>query len=69
MTQADLTVAILREIRDGIGETNARLDTVKVELKAEMAGLRDEVRQTNARLAVVEQTLKDLAAQLLMLAT
>jgi hypothetical protein len=33
---------------------------MRVELKAEIA-------QTNARLAVVEETLKDLAAQLLML--
>lgn len=71
----ELTVAILREIRDGvretrdevrrtrddlsgmIGQTNARLDQTNTRLD-----------QTNARLATVEETLRDLAAQQLILA-
>ena len=64
MADADLTVAILREIRDEIrttrGDLGERLDAVRVELKA-------EIGETNARLTTVEETLKELAAQLLTL--
>jgi chromosome segregation ATPase len=78
MAESDVTVAILREIRDEIRGSNIRLDAVRVELKSEIAEqgqqLRAEVQETNqrlsgveARLAAVEETLKDLAAQQLML--
>ena len=74
MADGDLTVAILREIRDeirstrtelgaAIGETNSRLDQTNSRLDSTNSRL----DQTNARLERVEDALKDLAAQQLML--
>jgi chromosome segregation ATPase len=71
VTDSDLTLAVLREIRDEIkstrtelkgeiAQTNDRLGVMHTELKAEIV-------QTNERLGVVETTLQDLAAQLVML--
>ena len=74
MADADLTVAILREIRDEIrttrvelkgeiGATNHRLDGVN----AKLDGVNDRVDGVCSRLDVVEVTLKDLAGQQLLL--
>ena len=67
MADADLTVAILCEIRDEIR-------TTRVELKAEIGqtnkrldALTDRVDGVTQRLDVVEVTLKDLAGQQLIL--
>ena len=70
MADADLTVAILREIRDEIrttrvelkaeiGQTNKRLD----DLTDRVDGVNSRVDGVNQRLDVVEITLKDLAGQ------
>ena len=60
MADTDLTVAILREIRDEIRSTrtdlNARLDETNTRLA-----------ETNTRLEVVETTLSDFSGQHLML--
>jgi phage shock protein A len=50
----DLTVTILREIRDGIRQTNERLDQTRAELSA-------RIEQTNERL---DQTREELAARI-----
>jgi hypothetical protein len=71
VADSDLTVSILREIRDEIRTTNQHLDTTRVELKAEISAarveLKAEIGETNQRLDVVEVTLKDLAGQQLVL--
>ena len=67
MADADLTVAILREIRDEIRGTNGRFD----QLGGRVDRLHDDLvllrHETNARLEKIEETLRDLAAQQLML--
>lgn len=71
MTDSDLTLSILREIRDAVVTTNARIDDTNVELRAmksEMIEVKGELRVTNARLEVVEHTVKDAAGQIVMLA-
>jgi hypothetical protein len=67
MAESDVTVAILREIRDEIRGSNVRLDAVRVELKAEIQETNQRLIGVETRLAAVEETLKDLAAQQLML--
>lgn len=71
MTDSDLTLSILREIRDAVVTTNARIDDTNVELRAmktELTEVKGELRQTNARLEIVEHTVKDAAGQIVMLA-
>ena len=70
---ADLTIQILREIRDGVRATNERLDgligrvdglNVRVDtLNERVDGLSGRVDQTNERLDLVEKTLADMAGQ------
>jgi flagellar capping protein FliD len=68
---ADVTVEILKDIRDAVRETNVRLEAVRVELKAEIAQTNarlDAVEKTlDTRLDAVEKTLAEMAAQLLFL--
>ena len=77
MADSDLTVQILREIRDGIHTTNDKLDQTRTELGQRIDETRTELSQrvdetiqrldgTNQRLDVVETTLKDLAGQQLI---
>lgn len=47
---ADLTVEILKQIRDGIGQTNARLDQTNVRLDQMREELLARIDQTNGRL-------------------
>jgi len=60
----DITVEILRDIRDGVRETNSRIDVLRDDLSARIDALRDEfaqrLDQTNERLANVEHGLNDL---------
>jgi len=56
MTQSDITVEILREIRDAVRVTNDRIDLVRVDLGG-------RIDETNRRLDVVEGTLLDLVEQ------
>ncbi len=68
MTDSDLTLSILREIRDAVVATNSRIDGTNIELRAMKTELKDELRVTNARLEIVEHTVKDAAGQIVMLA-
>jgi NTP pyrophosphatase (non-canonical NTP hydrolase) len=52
----DVTVEILKEIRDAVRETNVRVDQTNQRLD-----------QTNQRLDLVEKTLADMAAQFLFI--
>ena len=56
MADSDVTIEILKEIRDGIRETNGRLDLTNKRLD----GLESTV---SLRLGAVESTLLDLAEQ------
>lgn len=77
MTDSDLTVAILREIRDEIRGTNSRLDHTNARLDQTNARLDQTVDrldqtigrldQTNSRFEVVEHTVLDAAGQLVIL--
>ncbi len=68
MTDSDLTLSILREIRDAVVATNSRIDDTNLELRAMKTELKDELRVTNARLEAVEHTVQDAAGQIVMLA-
>lgn len=64
----------LKGLRSDVQGVRAETIAVRTELKAEIGSLRDEVHITNERLDitnkrldVVETTLRDLAAQLLIL--
>ncbi|HEY3355252.1 MAG TPA: hypothetical protein VGQ83_18510 [Polyangia bacterium] len=63
----DLTLEILKDIRDAVRETNVRLDTVRTEVSARLDTVRTELSarldQTNTRLDAVEHTLSDMAGQ------
>ena len=59
MTNADLTMMILREIRDEIRKTNERLDSTNERLD----GMTHRADATNERLDKVEGALLDLTQQ------
>ena len=63
MSGDELTVAILREIRDEIRTTNQRLDVTNQRLDV----TNQRLETTNQRLEVVETTVTDFAAQHLVL--
>ena len=71
MPDSDLTVAVLREIRDEIRTTRtdlgAGIDRVRSELSERIGQTNSRLDETNARLGKVEEALADLAAQQLML--
>jgi chromosome segregation ATPase len=67
VTDSDLTLAVLREIRDEIKSTRTELKGEIAQTNDRLTELKAEVVQTNERLGVVETTLQDLAAQLVML--
>ena len=54
-TDGDLTVAILREIRDEIRTTNERMDALRVGLSERIDGLSERQDRTNDRLDLVVQ--------------
>lgn len=68
---ADVTVEILREIRDEIIATRTELKTEISQVKTELTEFKTEVSEkldtTNSRLEVVEHTLTDFAQQHLLL--
>jgi chromosome segregation ATPase len=71
LTDSDLTLAVLREIRDELKSTrtdlSGRLDAVRTELKAEIASVGARIDVTNERLALVEETLRDLVGRQVIL--
>lgn len=78
MTDSEITIAILKDIRDAVRGTNDRIDTLDKNLSSRIDsldknlstridGLSTRVDQTNERLSIVEHTVRDLATQLIML--
>jgi hypothetical protein len=51
MEPFDLTVEILKDIRDGVRTTNTRIDETNTRLDAGLAGLREQQVHTEIRLA------------------
>ncbi len=72
MTEAaDLTIHLLREIRDGIGQTNTRLDQTVARLDQTVLRLDQSIERqdgTNLRLDRVEGSLVHVEASLVDLA-
>jgi hypothetical protein len=50
MQPTDLTIEILKSIRDEVRTTNVRIDDLRDEVRGSVGGLRDEVRNTNLRI-------------------
>lgn len=74
MTDSELTVQLLRDIRDQlvgtnrrIDDTNKRLDDTNKSLDDGFRAVNDRIDLTNDRLAIVETTVRDCAQQLVML--
>ncbi|HEV7557258.1 MAG TPA: hypothetical protein VGO00_17445 [Kofleriaceae bacterium] len=78
MVESEITIGLLREIRDEIKangvELKSEIGGLRSEVKSEIGGLRTEVGElrstlevTNERLAVVERTVNDAATQILFL--
>lgn len=71
MADADLTATILRQIRDEIvttrTELRGELRDLRTELKAEIHEVKTELEVTNMRLEVVEHTVRDAAAQIVVI--
>jgi hypothetical protein len=67
MSDSDLTVTILREIRDEIRTTRTELSAQIGQTNERLDSTNERLDVTNERLAVVEDTLKDMAGQQLLL--
>lgn len=74
----DVTVSILREIRDSIRTldtnlsaridcTNERIDRLDARLSARLDGVIDRVDVLNERVGVIEVAVRDVASQVLLL--
>lgn len=74
----DVTVSILREIRDSIrtldtnlsariDATNERIDRLDARLSARIDGVIDRVDVLNERVGVIEVAVRDVASQVLLL--
>jgi len=63
VTDSDLTLSILREIRDATRSNTEELRAVKDELR----GTNERLDVTNQRLTVVEHTVNDAAGQIVLL--
>jgi chromosome segregation ATPase len=61
MTMVDLTLRLLKQIRDGVQTTNARLDQTRAELGARIDQTNAHLTQTNASL---DQTRTELGARI-----
>lgn len=69
----DLTLQVLRQIRDEVGKTNTRLDLTNTRLDGisgrldgigeRVEGISEQLEVTNERLGHVETTLEELATQ------
>jgi chromosome segregation ATPase len=68
MTMVDLTLRLLKQIRDGVQTTNARLDQTRAELGARIDQTNAHLTQTNAHLtqtnASLDQTRTELGARI-----
>jgi chromosome segregation ATPase len=71
MIESEVTITLLREIRDEIRtnrtELKAEIVELRTELKTEIGELRSTLEVTNERLAIVERTVNDAATQIVFL--
>ena len=67
MTDSELTLSVLREIRDAVIATNTRIDLLDNHLSARIDGLGTRLDETNKRLSVVEHVVRDAAEQIVFL--
>ncbi len=63
MAGSDITIEILKDIRDEIRGTNARVDTINSRLDVTNSRLDTLEHALSHRLGAVERTLLDLAEQ------
>lgn len=68
MEPTDLTVTILREIRDEQRATRGEIAGLREDLSGLRRELHEHIVRTDGRFEVLEMTLKDLAEQMVMLA-
>lgn len=57
---ADLTIEILKQIRDGITDTNERVSALNMDFNQRLDQTNQRLDQANQRLGRVEQGLLDL---------
>ncbi len=67
MTDSELTLSVLREIRDAVIATNACIDALDNHLTGRIDGIATRLDETNARLTVVEHVVRDASEQLVFL--
>jgi hypothetical protein len=60
MEPTDLTIEILKDIRDGTRRTNEQLDELRAEVRSGFKGSRDEAHRTNERLDQTNERLDDM---------
>ncbi len=63
MAGSDITVEILKDIRDATRNTNTRLDSLETALTRRLDGVTDRLDLVTQRLDLVETTLVDLTEQ------
>jgi hypothetical protein len=63
MADGDITVEILKDIREGVRGTNTRLDGMERALSQRLDGVTQRLDGVTERLDLVETTLLDLAEQ------
>ena len=63
MAGSDITVEILKDIREAVRGTNTRLDGMEQALSRRLDGVTDRLDGVTQRLDLVETTLLDLAEQ------
>jgi hypothetical protein len=71
MTDSEITVSVLREIRDAVIATNtslsARIDSLEKNLSARIDETNARLDVTNTRLTVVEHVVRDASEQIVFL--
>jgi hypothetical protein len=63
MTDSEVTVQLLRDIRDQLVGTNRRIDDTNRRLDDGFRAVNERIDMTNERLAIVETTVRDCAQQ------
>ena len=66
MTESELTVSILRDIRDRLDQTNARLDQTNTRLVNGFSGVVTVLKKHDTRFAAIESQLKQLSGEVVI---
>lgn len=64
MTDSEITLSVLREIRDAVLATNTRIDLFDNHVSGRIDGLATRLDETNTRLSVVEHVVRDASEQI-----